>query len=189
MAAGSILGWINSDDLLEPGALGRVARVFEAELDVVLVAGCAALIDSEGALRGMIGTPLESTYDGLVRSEPNPAQPATFFRADAYHKVGGLDRAYDLAMDVDLWLRLARIGRVHYLPDEVLARFRVHETAKSVVGLTLAIREDFSIRRSHGLRLRSEAGLGFLRRGYVVPVLRPIKRRVVRAVRNLLIGG
>jgi glycosyltransferase involved in cell wall biosynthesis len=110
MASGEYLGWLNSDDLIEPGALRSVADALDAAPDASAVSGCCLQLDEGGALIGLIPTPPSGSLDGLLRYPNNLAQPATFFRAEAYRRCGGLDAAWSLAMDVDLWMKLARVG-------------------------------------------------------------------------------
>jgi glycosyltransferase involved in cell wall biosynthesis len=185
-ATGDVFGWLNADDLLEAGALRHVASVFQADPALVLVGGCCVLIDEAGNFRGMIGTPPASDFHGLVTHIDNPPQPATFVRADAYRLAGGLDRKYDLAMDVDLWLKLARRGKVTFLPRTILARFRIHDAAKSVNAQGRAIRQDLSIRRRNGLPLRSEAAAHELYRIYVSLPLRSARQVLRRLARRVL---
>lgn len=185
-ASGDVFGWLNADDLLETGALAHVASLFEADRDLVLVGGCCLVIDRSGSFRTLIGTPPASDFHGLVTHIDNPPQPATFFRAEAYRASGGLEPAYDLAMDVDLWLKLARIGRLEFLPRTILARFRVHDDAKSVKEQGRAIRQDLSIRRRNGLSLRSEAAAHELYRIYVALPLQTVRRGLRSAARRVL---
>ncbi len=185
-ATGDVFGWLNADDVLETGALAQVASMFEADADLVLVGGCCVVIDEAGDFRALIGTPPARDFHGLVTHIDNPPQPATFFRAEAYRRVGGLDPTYDLAMDVDLWLKLARLGRFAFLPRTILARFRVHAAAKSVKGQGRAIRQDLSIRRRHGLPLRSEAALHELYRIYVSLPARSARHALRQLARRLL---
>lgn len=42
---------------------------------------------------------------------------ATMFRRSAYEKVGGYRRAFEVAQDLDLWIRLAELGDCVALPD------------------------------------------------------------------------
>lgn len=182
-ATGDLLAWLNADDMLEPGALRRIAAAFEANPDAVLVAGACLVMDADGRLQTLMPTPPVASFEGLLWNQANPPQPATFVTAEAYRRVGGLDPRYDLAMDVDLWLKVARIGRVMFLSDVVLARFRLHPKAKSVVGLTAAIREDFRIRRLHGMSLRSPAAYRLYSLGWMNPFLRPAKRTLQQVLR------
>ncbi|MGA3029968.1 MAG: glycosyltransferase family 2 protein [Candidatus Limnocylindrales bacterium] len=182
-ATGDVLGWLNADDILEPGALKKVVEAFEAHPEAVIVSGSCLHIGPGGEILGAIPTPPRPEFDRLLRYPTNLAQPATFFRAEAYRRVGGLDRRYNLAMDVDLWFRLARIGDVVLLRDVVLARFRLHPNAKSVVAAAAASREDLSIRRTHGMPLTSPAGRALVRHGFLDPVLAWPKRTAKRVLR------
>jgi len=182
-ATGEVFGWLNADDVLAPGALKRVAEAFAAHPEAVIVSGSCLLVGPEGAILGAIPTPPRPEFDQLLRHPTNLAQPATFFRADAYRKVGGLNRGYDLAMDVDLWFRLASVGPVVLLRDVVLAQFRLHPNAKSVVAAAAASREDLSIRRRHGMPLSSPAGRALVRHGFLDPVLGWPKRTAKRILR------
>jgi glycosyltransferase involved in cell wall biosynthesis len=191
-ASGELLGWLNSDDVLEPGALAAVQELFATQPDVVMISGACLFIDTDGKVFGAMATPPEPTLEGLVRTRLNPAQPSTFFRADAYRKCGGLDRSLNLAMDVDLWLKLVKVGRYVVLPDRVLARYRVHAQAKSERLAVASAREDLKVRRRNGMRWRSQAGEELLRKAYVDPIVgritRPV-RRGARAVFRLIVLG
>lgn len=182
-ATGDVFGWLNADDTLEPGALKQVAETFGANRDAVIVSGRCLQIGPDGTIVGVIPAPPGPEFDQLLRSTTNLAQPATFFRAEAYRQVGGVDRRYNLAMDVDLWFRLASIGRVTLLRDVVLARFRVHPRAKSSLYATAASREDFSIRRKHGMPLASPAGRALVGR-ILNPVLGLPRRTAKRVLRR-----
>jgi glycosyltransferase involved in cell wall biosynthesis len=182
-ATGDVFGWLNADDLLEPGALLLVAEAFQANPDAVIVSGGCLHIDPNGAVIGPIPIPPHPEFDRLLRHPSNLAQPATFFRAEAYRQVGGLDRRFDLAMDVDLWFRLASTGRVVLLSDAVLARFRLHPNAKSVRAAAAACRQDLRIRRRYGMPLLSPAGRSLLKHWlFLIPLWRAkgLAKRVLR---------
>jgi len=185
---GEIFGWLGADDVLEPGTLKRIGEVFAAEPGVAMVAGVCLIIDGDGAIIGAMPPPRVPTLDGLLRLPDNPAQPATLFSADAYRKCGGLDRAYDLAMDIDLWLKLAKVGPMKTIPNEVLARYREHPAAKSISRSNSSARQSFRVRRRHGMPLRSRAALYLFRMGYVRPMTSRVTGPVRRAIRRVLIG-
>jgi glycosyltransferase involved in cell wall biosynthesis len=188
MATGDIFTWLNADDVLEPGALRRVVDIFTANPQLVMVTAASLIIDTQGAITGAIPVPPLATFDGLRSLPAVPSQPATFFSAEAYRRAGGLDRRYDFAMDLDLWLRLARIGPIHALPTEVLARFRVHPSAKSTAQAGATAREDLRIRRRYGASPRSKAAVVMIRIGYVRPVTSRLTRPFRYVVRRILLG-
>lgn len=147
-----VWGWLNADDLLEPHALAHVADVFSAQPDAVAVSGGCLIIDQEGAIQGAIPTLTGASLEELLGQETNLAQQATFFRSDAYEAVGGVDPRWDLAMDVDLWLRLARQGRIVLARKQLLARMRVHPGAKTSRMLRASALEDLRIRLMNGMK-------------------------------------
>lgn len=132
------------------------------------------------------GRTWDCSLAGLLHFRHALPQPAVLFRRTAFERCGGFDETLDLAMDVDLWLKLARAGEAIALPSDVLARFRLHADAKSVRRAAAAAREDFAIRRRNGMRLLSPAGLDLLRYGYAYPVLAPGWRLVKPMIKRLL---
>lgn len=179
-ASGSIFGWLNADDALLPGALQKVVAVFRARPQIALVSGACQCVDAEGRLIGGFPALAETTFSGFIRHSVFPPQPAAFFSAAAYRSCGGLDSRYDLAMDLDLWLRLARVGEIAALPGENLARYRMHPAAKTETRSGASVRESFRVRRRHGMPLLSPASRYLIRRGYLSPVIAPLRRLVRR---------
>jgi glycosyltransferase involved in cell wall biosynthesis len=187
-ATGEVFAWLNADDLLEPGALKRIVDVFAADPSLAMVAGACLVIDARGAVIGAMASPPVATLKGLLCLPFNPPQPATFFSAQAYRRGGGLDRRYDLAMDIDLWLKLAEVGPIQTLPTEVLARYREHPAAKSMARGGASARESLRIRRRHGTPLRSRAAVSLIQAGFVRPVVSPPVRALRRAAKRVLLG-
>lgn len=186
-AGGDVLGWLNADDVLEPGAIEVVRSAF-ADPDVVMASGACLLIDAHSAVIGAMSTPPEPTAEGLARRRVNPGQPATFFRADVYRVAGGIDRSFDLAFDVDLWLRLAQRGRYLTLPGTVLARYRVHRATRTSRHAARSAREDLRARRAQGMPWRSHAGVALIRAAYVTPPMDRLRAAVRSASRRLVPG-
>jgi GT2 family glycosyltransferase len=74
--------------------------------------------------------------------------PATFVRREWMIRAGGFDESLKYAMDYDLWLKLAKMGRPVEI-GEPLAAFRVHEGSLSSSNRVAAMEEDFHVRLSH----------------------------------------
>src|ERR1017187_5416726 len=135
-ATGEVLGWVNSDDVLLPGALRRVARFFDENPKEDWVVGGCLMVDAEGApLRTRLGSPVfykgySVSFLQLLYWSPGFAQPASFWRRRAFFECGGFDRSLQFCFDYDLYLRLASKRASGAIP-EFLACFRVHGGSKS----------------------------------------------------------
>ena len=130
-ATGAILGWVNSDDYLAPGALSAIADLRRRCPQSVAWVGACQEVDRDGAaLRdirpetGTGDTMADWAYGALFY------QPACFFSADAYRSVGGMKETLHFVMDVDLWVRLAALGDFA-ATNERIACARVYPEAKT----------------------------------------------------------
>jgi glycosyltransferase involved in cell wall biosynthesis len=114
-ATGEIMGWLCSDDILEPGSLFEVARAFTENPDWQVLYGDASWIDAEGRpLRRQ--KEIDFSRFVFMYDYNYLPQPSTFWRRGIYEKVGGLDPSFDLAMDADLWARFAEHADIHHVP-------------------------------------------------------------------------
>ena len=128
-ATGDVLAWVNSDDLLAPGAARSALAALEAHPDAALVYGNAASIDADGRpLNDMIFRPYSAADLATFHII---CQPAVFFRREAYQDAGGLDPSFHFLLDHDLWLRIAARGPIRHVP-ELWAFARQHPEAKNV---------------------------------------------------------
>ena len=146
VATGGIVGWLNADDVLLPGALAKVAEAFEKNPDAVVVYGVGAKTDLGGQIIKKV--PFREFLSLRLRKAWELIQPAMFFRRDAYWKVGGLDESLHYAMDWDLLLKLAKVGNVVAIPDH-LANIRYYPETKTNTGGWKRMREIARIARSH----------------------------------------
>lgn len=128
-AHGQILAWINSDDTYEAGAVAAAVEVMQGRPEVGLVYGDANFIDGAGRVTGRFPA-AQTSYARLRRGYVHIPQQAAFFQADLWKKVGPLDPSFFFAMDYDLWVRLARLAPVLYVP-RLWANFRLHTLGKT----------------------------------------------------------
>jgi len=127
-ATGGIIGWINSDDYYEHGILGSIVKCFE-DPDVMWVTGhLTFLLDQTGELVAKKSPTI--SYERLISNPDIVRQPSTFFRKSFIEQVGGWNPEFFMAMDFDLWVRLARISSPRMV-DENLAYFRIHARQKT----------------------------------------------------------
>ena len=128
-ATGSLIGWLNSDDLILPGAIPEVLSTFDRYPSCDVVSGYLALIDEDSKVISLPRVPSGNSLlarGGLIQV----SQQASFFKKSLYEKVGGLDIDLHCAMDMDLWARFyLNMTAWKHIPS-FLAAFRKHSEAK-----------------------------------------------------------
>lgn len=133
---GEVLGFLNADDVLVPGALRAVAAAFDENPEIDLVYGRVEWIDAEGRAQGTHSGDISTLGEVLdVQrvwwAQRQWVQPEVFFRRRLWERVGAFDTRYHLAFDYDYWVRCFLAGaRVKRLP-QTLVRFRLHAEQKS----------------------------------------------------------
>jgi len=127
-ATGDILAYLNSDDLLMPKTLHRVARAF-ADPEVEAVCGWRVLIDQHGKPAGLYAYP-QPTREVMLRRAILP-QETVFWRKSVWDKVGEFNAEFRFTMDLDYWMRMTEHDIVPKLIPRFTGVFRVHEEQKS----------------------------------------------------------
>ena len=130
-----IMTWLNSDDVLLPGALRRVGDIFAQYPRIDWLTGQPANMDVEGNLRpGRMKTGRSRAVIrrgwyhgrglGFIRQE------GTFWQRSLWNKVSGINPALHYAMDFDLWRRFA-VHAPLVTVDQHLAAFRTQPEQKT----------------------------------------------------------
>lgn len=154
-ASGEIIGWINSDDNLTPGSLHKIADFFQKNPDEIAVIGDQAIIDEEGNSLRVIKSRAYD-FDYLLNHAKGITQNSTFFKRDVFDKIGYLNESLHYAMDTDLFIRIASIKELPYIP-EILAEFRMQPNAKTAEGSHKFAMELLKIRKKYGANIMSPA--------------------------------
>lgn len=129
-SSGEIMAWINSDDMLAPGALALISRYFVANPEVQVVYGDRIVIDEAGLEIGRWILPGHS-HDVLRWADFIP-QETMFWRREAWAAVGSyIDERFSFAIDWEFLLRLSNGGiRMAHIPA-FLGLFRIHGLQKT----------------------------------------------------------
>jgi hypothetical protein len=148
------MGWLNSDDLLLPGALAFVATYFERRPDVDVIYGNRVLIDEEDRRIGVWILPRHDVR--VLEVTDYVPQETLFWRRSAWNAAGAaVDPAFEFALDWDLLLRFQATGATIAHVSRFLGAFRVHQAQKSLAAKDQGEQE---VRR---LRERTLGGGGF----------------------------
>jgi glycosyltransferase involved in cell wall biosynthesis len=130
-ATGDILAWLNSDDIYFPGAVSEAVSILKSHSEVGMVYGDADLIDDSGTTIGQFGSK-QTSYRQMLRGSVHIPQATTFFRADVWRQVGPLDLSLFFSFDYDLWVRIAKVSQILYVP-KCWAKFRIHGAGKTII--------------------------------------------------------
>lgn len=159
---GDIVSWLNADDYYFPGALDKVAAVFENHPEIDVVYGDAVHVKPDGAFMSYFHA-IEEFNPGILPFSCFICQPACFVRRSAYQAVGGINSAFKYAMDWDLWCRLAADGARFKYVREVLAAVRYYPGTKTLSGDKQRYYEIWRIGKKYGKRSLPVSWLGFYR--------------------------
>ncbi|HZZ95336.1 MAG TPA: glycosyltransferase [Usitatibacter sp.] len=130
LTSGEIMGWLNSDDILLPGALNAVGTFFAAHPEIDVVYGHRVLIDGNDA---EIGRWIMPPHDDEVLSWADfVPQETLFWRRGAWEKAGGrIDESFRFAMDWDLIVRFRDAGARFARLPRFIGGFRIHPQQKT----------------------------------------------------------
>jgi glycosyltransferase involved in cell wall biosynthesis len=133
MARGEIVAWINSDDLLLPGAVSRAVEALRLHPSTGAIYGDGYQIDFDGNIKQQFPFTepfnlwkLTFLYDYIL-------QQTVFFRRDCLASLGWLNEDLHFGMDWDILVRLGKQHGLVYIPA-LLGCLREYDEAKSFAG-------------------------------------------------------
>lgn len=131
-ATGEIFGFVNSDDTLEPGALGRVAAEVDPAKGRHIVMGRCRFIDENDRFLGIEHPSAFESHERVLEIWKGHLlpQPAVFWTRQVWERCGPLDEREHLMLDYDLFCRFSREYTFHPI-DQVLANYRLHTASKT----------------------------------------------------------
>jgi glycosyltransferase involved in cell wall biosynthesis len=146
LARGSIVAWLNADDTYLPGAIWGAVNALADHPSAVAVYGDAYWTDEAGQV--LRSYPVHKDAPDLLSKECLICQPACFIHADASMAVGLVDEQLQCSFDYELWMRLARYGRMVYVP-QCWATSRMHRSNKTLAHRSEVFDETFGILLRH----------------------------------------
>jgi glycosyltransferase involved in cell wall biosynthesis len=127
-ARGDLIARMDADDVSLPRRLEQQVQFLDQHPECVAVGARVLVVDSDGDAVFPMRYPSgheEIDAHNLAGKGCALAHPATMFRRTAYEKAGGYRPEFEPAEDLDLWLRMAEVGKLANL-DDVLLNYRVH---------------------------------------------------------------
>jgi glycosyltransferase involved in cell wall biosynthesis len=137
LATGDIINWLNSDDLLLPGALFALAKRWESinRKKLCCISGGAFIINEKGLI--LRESSIAIMKDKILPMAPplqGGVQASWFLTKDAWDFVGGINPDLNYTMDTDLYYRCNKQGIEFIQLNAPLAAYRQHNETKTLKG-------------------------------------------------------
>lgn len=148
-STGEIIGWLNSDDILLPGALRHVAEAFVNDPAAMIVTGFRKKFDANSRfISNYFDSPPEKR---LLRVICNVAQETTYWRREVMVRVGYLNEGLHYSLDFEYWQRMLDAGYEFELLPYYLGGFRLHAESKQETLNHVRAAEIAQVYRSRGI--------------------------------------
>ena len=148
--------WLGDDDELVPSGVVKLVEALETDDNSVVAFGHCDYVDEHGSSVARSRAGRFALW--VLAWGPNLVpHPGSVIRLDALEEVGGYSPELSYALDLDVFLRLRRIG--NFAPLSVVsARFRWHPDSATVADRRGSSREAMDVKDKHlprGLRIFS----------------------------------
>lgn len=141
------INWLGDDDLLHPDAITHLRCALIENESASLAFGRCTYLSAAGT--PVFQTRSRKAYVSLMRFGPQLiSQPAALFKRDEFNKIGGLNPALRYAFDLDLFIRLAKLGQFTAVPT-TCAYFGWHSESLSVTARSTAVKEASAVRMQY----------------------------------------
>jgi glycosyltransferase involved in cell wall biosynthesis len=132
-AKGRFIARQDADDFSMPGRLAKLSDMLRNDSSLAFVSSWAEVIGPEDETLMVYKRPADpdaATHQVLYERIGPPGHGSVMFRREIYEQVGGYRSEFYYAQDSELWLRMARVGRLAYA-QEVLYKYRISDLSLS----------------------------------------------------------
>jgi glycosyltransferase involved in cell wall biosynthesis len=126
---GKYLAWLNSDDYYLPETVKKAVSIFQKHPQISLLYGDVLAVNAQGKQINLLRYEQYSLQDLMCFKIIG--QPSVFLRRSFLKKAGYLDPSFHFLLDHQLWLRMAILAPICYLP-ETLSAARFHSESKNI---------------------------------------------------------
>lgn len=152
IATGDYLTWLNSDDWYTPGALQTFCDVARLHPNAGIIVGAGRVVDQTDSTVYYKEPTDPITLETLFSwfSGGFFVQPSSIFTRDVWTQCGPLNEDEHIAMDLDLWLRIAHAGFDFVPIKNLVSEMLSHPDAKTTAFESLMRVEGLQVIGKHG---------------------------------------
>jgi glycosyltransferase involved in cell wall biosynthesis len=125
-ATGDIFGFLNSDDMLLPGAVSSAISFLEKHKEIDVVSGHSNLVGPDDRFLRRVYSDRMFT-NAYAYGAIFLMQASTFFRRGIFDRVGGFNVKNKISWDGELFLNMALAGGKFAVADQFWSAYRIHE--------------------------------------------------------------
>ncbi len=177
MAKGEFLARLDGDDFALPRRLEKQIFMFERDPELVLLGSNSVDIYEDGRRENWGYYSDDDIVERVKLCTPFP-HSSVMMRASNFETVGGYNEAMQTSQDMELWMRMAKMGKISMIEEPLIER-SVHSQAIS------SRRKFQQFKDSYGARRRLYEGsplyaLYFSIRSYCIALLPPALIRTLK---------
>ena len=131
-STGDVMCWLNSDDMLMPGALAFAANTLDPSQPELVFGNCFHIYEGKAEVSG--SDVLSTARRDDLRYGDYVVQPAAFWTRRLWEQVGPLDETLTWAFDWEWFIRAQRVAVRFEAVNRYLAIYRKHDTHKTGAG-------------------------------------------------------
>ncbi|MEM6637431.1 MAG: glycosyltransferase [Pseudomonadota bacterium] len=132
MSQGIYLARIDADDIAFSDRFAKQVAYLEAHPDCAVLGSAMRMCDDR--LRPILSLVVAEDHSEIdannLRGVTSIMHPTVMMRKEKCVQAGAYDPSFMASQDLDLWLRMAEVGRLHNLQD-ILLKYRLHDESVS----------------------------------------------------------
>jgi len=152
-AKGTILAFINADDIYQKDALSEIERLYRLNVDGLWFAGRGNVIDAKGMEIAKWATLyknflllLNSRF--LLLTTNYLMQPSVFVTKSAWRRFGPFTGTKRFVMEYDLWLKMSKV-KMPIISNKYISSFRIEPSTITKKSTEILLKEDEKIVRRY----------------------------------------
>jgi glycosyltransferase involved in cell wall biosynthesis len=126
-ATGIYIARLDSDDMISPDRISKQVMELDTKTDLVLVGTQMLIIDNFNSPIRYTCYPIKDrSIKNLMQIRNCIGHPTVMLRKESVEKVGGYRSEFNGAEDLDMWLRLSRLGKFMNI-NSALTSYRISD--------------------------------------------------------------